>query len=1547
MNTTTVINNLKVAAAVIAVAGAIFFGYSVAGYATDTFNSAFAGGDTNGGTSCSGCGGGGFMWDFGGIGGWTNTHLDGGGGGGGWDPTPYCTLSIVQGPLQSASYPPINQYIISWNAPLATSFSINNGIGAVTPSTSGTYTFTTTATSGTYTGTAVTPYGTVQCSGQIPPPPAHPPYCNLSASPSTITAGNSSTITWNTTAGTTFVVDSLGVLTPVGGGSTVVSPEVTTTYTGTVTGAGGTATCQTTVTVTRVPPQCTLDLTSGTITWTTVGAFQVLISPLTNSPQIPGLTGGTPSIVQYDQNVQFTNQSIKTDIATYGNGVTFPETSFQGRAFQADQATANRLCTILGGAGSTATTWTPKSFNSCNDNSHLKFSGSTWSNPSACGYNQHINVLTCQTSGGLQSYPLNGSYNFVPPLGYGTHTYRLIANGTGGTVQCEDTITNEEPTECKLEITKSANKTTIGANESLEYTINVKNVGNKKCTGSGVKIQDVLDPRVTYHSETHSSNLTAGYQSEPVYKASNRTVSFNAWDLDPSETAWIKLVVKGTAPTACSETVPNKAKITSYEYNNFTTWVESNVVNVSLTKDCTPPPPTECKLELTKSANKTTVAPDGTIEYTVNFKNTGTKKCTGSGVKLVDVLDPSLTYVSETHSSNVTAGYQSEPIYKSSTRTLSWNAWDVDPSETGWVKFVVKAGTPVHSCSVTATNKAKITSYEYNNFTTWVESNVVNVTIDNDCQPPATCSHGYWKNHMFWYDANDAHDVLLLAWLNAQGAGSDVLREQARVYLNTEFPHEQCDDVPPPPPTCTLTADKSEIYANSPVTFTWSSTNATTGQWVPSGDNAGTSGTATFTNIGENQTFTIKFVGAGGEVQCSKYIKVLAHPTECKMEITKTTSETSTYAPNDVVEYYITFINVGGKKCTGSGVKVQDVLDSRLTYQSETHSSNVTAGYGSEPIYKSSDRTVRWNAWDLEPGESGWVSFKAKVGTPTACTEFIPNKARITSYEYNNFNTWVESNTVNVTVAKDCHVPVPYCTMSIDPSAVSSGGAATLTWNTTNVSTATIDQGVGSVALSGSKIVNPTANTTYTGTFTGPGGTITCQATVTMTNTPAPQCTITSSASTIKSGESVIVNWTSQNVSSGTITGVGNATPVAGGSQEVFPADSTTFTGTFTGSYGTVTCSVPVTVTRGGGGCSGNCGGGLNQPNVVLLQKPPEAPLAFVTLDQIPYTGFEAGKALTLAFWLAVGMLAAVTTLFVMGKGGVQYMLGNSLVFVGVGKYDGFVDDEQPESVTRSVPNTLTDYSYSASVAAAPMPTYTPPAYVAPVAAPVATRPVVDGIPDMTDVIESRAHAAGVLMSPEAVVMARDLSADRGEALRIFGDILNEALRTLPREDGWIMLTSDRLASLTAQTPAPVTMATSTSTPSVEAILASVMTPPAAPVKNVEMPMANTDDQSVVMSLAHAILSGNRDNAYATARNLEVSGANATTVMTIIAGAFDQLYRARRHGLTTELSVPAMHVTDEALAKMAETFIHGMDTAYANPFTGLKLAVAQAFEARG
>jgi hypothetical protein len=75
------------------------------------------------------------------------------------------------------------------------------------------------------------------------------------AADSSIQKGTSTALDWTTDHATTFTITPIGSVTPVDQGSKSVSPTVTTTYTGTATGPGGTSKpCVTTVTVTVAPP---------------------------------------------------------------------------------------------------------------------------------------------------------------------------------------------------------------------------------------------------------------------------------------------------------------------------------------------------------------------------------------------------------------------------------------------------------------------------------------------------------------------------------------------------------------------------------------------------------------------------------------------------------------------------------------------------------------------------------------------------------------------------------------------------------------------------------------------------------------------------------------------------------------------------------------------------------------------------------------------------------------------------------------------------------------------------------------------------------------------------------------------------------------------------------------------------------------------------------------------------------------------------------------------------------------------------------------------
>lgn len=77
--------------------------------------------------------------------------------------------------------------------------------------------------------------------------------------------------------------------------------------------------------------------------------------------------------------------------------------------------------------------------------------------------------------------------------------------------------------------------------------------------------------------------------------------------------------------------------------------------------------------------------------------------------------------------------------------------------------------------------------------------------------------------------------------------------------------------------------------------------------------------------------------------------------------------------------------------------------------------------------------------------------------------------------------------------------PAPTISLSASPSAIEGGQSTTLSWNSTNATSVTIDNGVGTVEPSGSRTVSPSKSTTYMARATGSGGSAVAEARVTVT----------------------------------------------------------------------------------------------------------------------------------------------------------------------------------------------------------------------------------------------------------------------------------------------------------------------------------------------------------------------------------------------------------------------------------------------------------------
>ncbi|MBY0328575.1 hypothetical protein K2Q02_00555, partial [Patescibacteria group bacterium] len=163
-------------------------------------------------------------------------------------------------------------------------------------------------------------------------------------------------------------------------------------------------------------------------------------------------------------------------------------------------------------------------------------------------------------------------------------------------------------------------------------------------------------------------------------------------------------------------------------------------------------------------------------------------------------------------------------------------------------------------------------------------------------------------------------------------------------------------------------------------------------------------------------------------------------------------------------------------------------------------------------------------------------------------------------------------------------VPAPTASISVSPTSVTSGGTSTITWSSTNATSCTAGGSwSGAKATSGSGWTPALyADTTYSLYCTGAGGTSATQyATVTVgVATPAPTVSISASPTSVTSGGSSTLSWSTTNATSCTASnGWTGAKATSGSALTGGLYSSTTYTLLCVGPGGNANASTTVTVT--------------------------------------------------------------------------------------------------------------------------------------------------------------------------------------------------------------------------------------------------------------------------------------------------------------------------------------------------------------------------------
>jgi hypothetical protein len=719
-----------------------------------------------------------------------------------------------------------------------------------------------------------------------------------------------------------------------------------------------------------------------------------------------------------------------------------------------------------------------------------------------------------------------------------------------------------------------------------------------------------------------------------------------------------------------------------------------------------------------------------------------------------------------------------------------------------------------------------------------------------------------------------------------------------------------------PPVTCPIpNADPTATFTGSPKTIT-----------------VGQSSTLTW---GGQNIAKVSIEGVGTDLAPSGSIEV--HPT------VTTTYKATFYGTNGKVIY-----------CQFTVIVVP------LDIQAPTCSLSVSSSL----IKKGDSATLTWTSTNatnasINPTLGAVALSGSKSVVVNDTTRFVG--------EFKNAHGDVVNCTVTVTV-KDEVEEYPTCTLSASPTLVEKGQSSTLTWTSDDVTSASINPILGAVALSGSRSVVVNDTTQFVGEFRDMSGhKVTCTATVTVKEDTEtyPTCSMNVSPSQVKKGENATLTWTSTNATHGSISpSIGTVS--LSGSKVVEVNSATQYVGEFTDDNGDkVTCSASVAIKSSSGGSSGGGGRCINcdddddddededdddddkNPGITLGKTITKSG-GFITLNQVPYTGFTATPTQAFFFWLTILGLSAL----------IAYVVTRVHPFaklkLAIDTYQNYKKDQVENAI-------ITPFVGTAQK---------PVASVASVDVSSVGTVHAGGITP----IEELAHEKNILLSPEALrLIQNDVQGIEKEEVEYLTQLFEKAKIRFPREDGWILLSKERTESLLDDTSAPHTTVTETVKEVASALLQSdsdaerphrveqkmigrnrpmtetFQDQTVAQAPRVEEKSKGTESsiQELVVVFVDSLINLEKKKTFDILRNVTQKGVDAGTFMTVVVRQLDAVYKHRIEGNNNpnlELAKKTGAWSNSDFETVLGILVQCVDYSYSNDKIGTKIALTKAFE---
>ena len=225
-------------------------------------------------------------------------------------------------------------------------------------------------------------------------------------------------------------------------------------------------------------------------------------------------------------------------------------------------------------------------------------------------------------------------------------------------------------------------------------------------------------------------------------------------------------------------------------------------------------------------------------------------------------------------------------------------------------------------------------------------------------------------------------------------------------------------------------------------------------------------------------------------------------------------------------------------------------------------------------INSGSSTTVQWNVSNADT-----VFIDHGIGNVANQGTWTITPQSTTSYTITATNIYGSVTSSATVVVNPAPGAPAILTFTGSPASISEGSSSNLVWNVTGATSVSIDHGIGSVPLSGSRTASPSVTTTYTLTASNSSGLVYASTTITINPTGGLPVIVnfTANPNSVNVGNSSILQWNVTGATSASIDqGVGAM--ATSGTQLVTPNTTTTYTLTATNAAGSVSASATVNI---------------------------------------------------------------------------------------------------------------------------------------------------------------------------------------------------------------------------------------------------------------------------------------------------------------------------------------------------------------------------------